>query len=47
MSLIHRIGAFLGSPRGQQLIARGRRELAKPATRRKLEGLALKLRRLR
>lgn len=35
-SLVHRIGMFLRSPRGQQLIARGRRELAKPNNQQKL-----------
>lgn len=43
MSLMHRISAFLRSPKGQQLIDRGRRELAKPSTQQKLKGLAAKL----
>lgn len=38
-SLSRRLQAFLRSPRGQQLVARGRRELANPATQRKLRGL--------
>ncbi|MDM4718347.1 hypothetical protein QTQ03_01625 [Micromonospora sp. WMMA1363] len=43
MSLTHRIGAFLRSPRGQRLVERGRRELAKTSTQRKLKGLATRL----
>ncbi|MEV4812002.1 hypothetical protein [Micromonospora avicenniae] len=43
MSLFQRISTFLRSPRGQQLVARGRRELAKPENQRKLKGLAAKL----
>ncbi|MEV1328731.1 hypothetical protein AB0J20_04040 [Micromonospora costi] len=43
MSLVQRITMFLRSPKGQQLIARGRRELAKPETQRKLRGLAARL----
>ncbi|MEV5693096.1 hypothetical protein [Micromonospora globbae] len=43
MSLLQRISTFLRSPRGQQLVARGRRELAKPETQRRLRGLAAKL----
>ncbi|MGK5739597.1 hypothetical protein [Micromonospora sp. URMC 103] len=43
MSLLQRINTFLRSPKGQQLVARGRRELAKPETQRKLRGLASRL----
>ncbi|MER7333151.1 MULTISPECIES: hypothetical protein [unclassified Micromonospora] len=43
MSLMQRISTFLRSPKGQQLINRGRRELAKPGTQQKLRGLAAKL----
>ncbi len=42
MSLIHRISTFLRSPKGRQVIERGRRELAKPTTQQKLKGLAAK-----
>ncbi|MET8230770.1 hypothetical protein ACIQH6_15605 [Micromonospora orduensis] len=40
MSLMQRISAFLRSPKGQQLVDRGRREMAKPANQQKLKGLA-------
>ncbi|MBQ0896617.1 hypothetical protein KBX37_26595 [Micromonospora sp. U56] len=40
MSLVQRIRAFLRSPRGQQLVDRGRRELAKPENRAKLRQVA-------
>ncbi|MFE9691740.1 hypothetical protein [Micromonospora sp. NPDC005806] len=43
MSLVQRIKAFLRSPRGQQLVERGRRELAKPENQRKLKQLAARL----
>ncbi|MEU7998227.1 hypothetical protein AB0B83_23235 [Micromonospora sp. NPDC049060] len=43
MSLMQRISTFLRSPKGQQMVDRGRRELAKPATQQKLRGLAAKL----
>lgn len=38
-SLSRRIQTFLRSPRGRQLVDRGRRELANPATQQKLRGL--------
>lgn len=41
--LMQKISRFLRSPQGQQLIARGRRELAKPGNQQKLRGLAAKL----
>ncbi|MEV0724442.1 hypothetical protein AB0I37_16900 [Micromonospora purpureochromogenes] len=37
MSLVQRIRALLRSPRGQQLVDRGRRELAKPENQAKLK----------
>ncbi|MDH6466194.1 hypothetical protein M2302_006400 [Micromonospora sp. A200] len=40
MSLVQRIRAFLRSPRGQQLVDRGRRELAKPENQAKLRQVA-------
>ncbi|RAO27109.1 hypothetical protein PSN13_06025 [Micromonospora saelicesensis] len=40
MSLMQRISAFLKSPKGQQLVDRGRREMAKPGNQQKLKGLA-------
>ncbi|RZU74623.1 hypothetical protein EV384_3098 [Micromonospora kangleipakensis] len=43
MSLVQRISAFLRSPRGQQLVDRGRRQLAKPENQRKLRQLAARL----
>ncbi|WBB69832.1 hypothetical protein [Micromonospora sp. WMMD812] len=43
MSLMQRLSTFLRSPKGQQLVERGRRELAKPATQQKLRGLATRL----
>ncbi|MDZ5446572.1 hypothetical protein U2F26_28265 [Micromonospora sp. 4G57] len=43
MSLVQRISMFLRSPRGQQLVQRGRRELAKPENQRKLKQLASRL----
>ncbi|MGR6318462.1 hypothetical protein Q2K19_00490 [Micromonospora soli] len=43
MSLMQRISAFLRSPRGQQLVARGRQELAKPENQRRLRQLAARL----
>jgi hypothetical protein len=42
MSLMQRISTFLRSPKGQQLVERGRREMAKPGTQQKLKGLAAK-----
>jgi hypothetical protein len=41
--LVRRIGRFLRSPQGQRLLDRGRRELAKPETQRKLSRLAARL----
>ncbi|MET7968178.1 hypothetical protein [Micromonospora sp. NPDC005305] len=43
MSLVQRLTAFLRSPRGQQLVDRGRRELAKPENQAKLKQLATRL----
>ena len=43
MSLVQRLSAFLRSPRGQQLVDRGRRELAKPENQAKLKQLAGRL----
>ncbi|MGC5019651.1 hypothetical protein [Micromonospora sp. DT47] len=42
-ALMQRIRAFLRSPRGQQLVDRGRRELAKPKNQAKLRQIATKL----
>ncbi|GAB3803513.1 hypothetical protein [Micromonospora zhanjiangensis] len=42
-TITQRISSFLRSPRGQQLVDRGRRELAKPTTQRKLRELATRL----
>ncbi|MFE0594089.1 hypothetical protein [Micromonospora echinospora] len=42
-ALMQKLSRFLRSPQGQQLVDRGRRELAKPATQQKLRGLAAKL----
>ena len=43
MSLVQRISTFLRSPRGQQLVERGRRQLAKPENQRRLKQLATRL----
>ncbi|MCW3839640.1 hypothetical protein ONA70_05970 [Micromonospora yasonensis] len=43
MSLMQRIRTFLRSPRGQQLVERGRRELAKPENQQRLRQLATRL----
>ncbi|MET8909649.1 hypothetical protein [Micromonospora sp. NPDC004551] len=43
MSLVQRLTTFLRSPRGQQLVDRGRRELAKPENQAKLKQLATRL----
>lgn len=43
MSLVQRLTAFLRSPRGQQMVDRGRRELAKPENQAKLKQLANRL----
>ncbi len=40
MSLMQKLTTFLRSPKGQQMVDRGRRELAKPGTQQKLKGLA-------
>ncbi|MFC7550424.1 hypothetical protein [Plantactinospora sp. GCM10030261] len=40
MSILQRITLFLRSPRGQQLIDRGRREMAKPQNQAKLRQIA-------
>ncbi|MET8041094.1 hypothetical protein ABZU25_09515 [Micromonospora sp. NPDC005215] len=40
MSLMQRITMFLKSPKGQQMVERGRREMAKPGNQQKLKGLA-------
>ncbi|WP_320065417.1 hypothetical protein [Micromonospora sp. RTGN7] len=42
-ALVQRITQFLRSPKGQQLVARGRREMAKPETQRKLKQVASRL----
>ncbi|WP_203901427.1 hypothetical protein [Virgisporangium aliadipatigenens] len=39
-SLVQRLKNFLNSPRGRQVIDRGRRELAKPANQDRLRRLA-------
>ncbi|WP_329109072.1 hypothetical protein OG792_10315 [Micromonospora sp. NBC_01699] len=38
-SLVRRVRAFLQSPRGRQLVDRGRRELAKPSNQQRLRQL--------
>ncbi|MEV0004985.1 hypothetical protein AB0H28_22245 [Micromonospora sp. NPDC050980] len=43
MSLMQRITTFLRSPRGQQLVDRGRREMAKPQNQERLRQLATRL----
>lgn len=43
MSLMQRITAFLRSPRGQQLVDRGRREMAKPQNQERLRKIATRL----
>ncbi|MEU4470440.1 hypothetical protein [Micromonospora sp. NPDC023888] len=43
MSLMQRITTFLRSPKGQQLVERGRREMSKPGNQQKLKGLAARL----
>ncbi|MFC4016807.1 hypothetical protein ACFOW4_02450 [Micromonospora sp. GCM10011542] len=43
MSLMQRITTFLRSPKGQQLVDKGRRELAKPENQQRLKGLAGRL----
>ena len=39
MALTDKLKGFLRSPKGQQVIERGRRELSKPETQRKLKSL--------
>ncbi|MEU8069864.1 MULTISPECIES: hypothetical protein [unclassified Micromonospora] len=43
MSLMQRITAFLRSPRGQQLVERGRREMSKPENQARLRQIATRL----
>ncbi|MEE6259123.1 hypothetical protein [Plantactinospora sonchi] len=43
-SLMHRIQMFLRSPQGRQFIARGQREMAKPANRQRLQRIVGRLR---
>ena len=38
-TITQRIQAFLRSPRGQQVISQGRRQLAKPENQQRLRGL--------
>ncbi|WP_328348617.1 hypothetical protein [Micromonospora sp. NBC_00421] len=42
-ALMQRISSFLRSPKGQQLVDRGRRELAKPENQARLKQAAGKL----
>jgi len=42
-SLVQRIKAFLNSPKGRQVVDRGRRELAKPGNQDKLRRLVTRL----
>ncbi|WP_436532929.1 hypothetical protein [Actinoplanes sp. HUAS TT8] len=42
-----RVSAFLRSPRGQQLVDQGRRQLAKPENQRRLRGLFERLQKRR
>ncbi|MER5701499.1 MULTISPECIES: hypothetical protein [Micromonospora] len=42
-ALVQRISRFLRSPQGQKIVDRGRREMAKPETQRKLKQLASRL----
>jgi hypothetical protein len=46
-SLMKRITTFVKSPRGQQMIDQGQRELAQPENQRKLKQLAAKFTRRR
>ncbi|WP_157973949.1 hypothetical protein [Desertihabitans aurantiacus] len=43
MALTDKIRRFLGSPQGKQAVARGRRELEKPANRRRLQQVLRKI----
>ncbi|MCO8275138.1 hypothetical protein M1L60_31615 [Actinoplanes sp. TRM 88003] len=42
-TLAQRVRAFLQSPKGQQLVDQGRRQLAKPENQRRLRGLFTRL----
>jgi len=42
-SMAQRIKAFLASPKGHQLVNRGRQQLAKPSTQQKLRQFATRL----
>ncbi|GAA2854660.1 hypothetical protein Acy02nite_73860 [Actinoplanes cyaneus] len=42
-TLAQRVRTFLQSPRGQQLVDQGRRQLAKPENQRRLRGLFQRL----
>lgn len=42
-TLAQRISTFLQSPKGRQLVDRGRREMAKPSTQQKVRGVISKL----
>jgi hypothetical protein len=46
-SMVQRIKTFLAGPRGQRLATRGRQEMAKPQTQRKLRELANRFNRKR
>lgn len=46
-SMVQRIKTFLADPRGQRLVTRGRQEMAKPQTQRKLRELANRFNRKR
>ncbi|ROP30877.1 hypothetical protein EDD30_3746 [Couchioplanes caeruleus] len=46
-SRMQQIKAFLAGPRGRRLVTRGRREMAKPQTQRKLRELANRFNRKR
>jgi hypothetical protein len=39
-SIVQRIMSFLNSPKGRQVVERGRRELAKPETQEKVRRIA-------
>lgn len=43
-SLLNRVMAFFRSPQGQRMVAQGRRQMAQPGNRSKLQGLVAKLR---
>ncbi|MBE1488775.1 hypothetical protein H4W31_004413 [Plantactinospora soyae] len=43
-SLVQRIQMFLRSPKGRQLIDRGRREMAKPSNQHRMRQIMAKLR---